>query len=201
MQTSSCREPFLCRVLPPEQCWLFGAPGVLRMGEGVQEKRGARETVLGSFQVRKMSLPSRESSTSWVSALLQSASLIIKTGVSPCEDAAKAVEEEERGEETLHCSDGVLSNKTTALHPAFDALLTSSPEAKSALHAGLVLFTSRIAPHRRPLPAPKKLQSVEAGPLVVERSPEEGLWIERPERTERETVSSSDPALLWTRRR
>ena len=131
---SSCREPFLCRVLPPEHCWLFGAPGVLRMGEGVQEKRGARERVLGSFQVRKMSLPSRESSTSWkrqfrdwnsssnvtwVSAFLQSASLIIKTGVSPCEDAAKAVEDEERGEETLHCSDGVLSNKTTALHPAW----------------------------------------------------------------------------------
>lgn len=136
---SSCREPFLCRVLPPEQCWLFGAPGVLRMGEGVQEKRGARETVLGSFQVRKMSLPSRESSTSWkrqfvdwnlssdvtwVSALLQSASLIINTGVSPCEDAAKAVEEEERGEETLHCSDGVLSNKTTALHPAWSGVVS-----------------------------------------------------------------------------
>ena len=62
---SSCREPFLCRVLPPEHCWLFGAPGVLRIGEGVQEKRGARERVLGSFHVRKMSLPSRESSTSW----------------------------------------------------------------------------------------------------------------------------------------
>ena len=83
----------------------------------------------------------------------------------------------------------------------FDALLTSSPEAKRALHAGLVLFTSRIAPQRRPLPAPRKLQSVEAGPLVVERSPEEGLCIERPERIERETVSVSEPALLWTRRR
>ena len=99
----------------------------------MQEKRGARERVLGSFHVRKMSLPSRESSTSWkrqfvdwnlslnvtwVSALLQSASLIINTGVSPCEDAASAVEDEERGEETRHCSGGVLSNNTTALQPA-----------------------------------------------------------------------------------
>ena len=54
----------------------------------------------------------------WVSALLQSASLIINTGVSPCEDAASAVEDEERGEETRHCSGGVLSNNTTALQPA-----------------------------------------------------------------------------------
>ena len=53
-----------------------------------------------------------------MSALLQSASLIIKTGISAWEEVAKAIEEEERGEETLHCSDGVLSNKTTALHPA-----------------------------------------------------------------------------------
>ena len=54
----------------------------------------------------------------WVSALLQSASLIINTGVSPGEDAASAVEDEERGEETRHCSGGVLSNNTTALQPA-----------------------------------------------------------------------------------
>ena len=53
-----------------------------------------------------------------MSALLQSASLIIKTGISVCEVVAKSIDEEERGEETLHCSDGVLSNKTTALHPA-----------------------------------------------------------------------------------
>ena len=82
----------------------------------------------------------------------------------------------------------------------FDALPTSSPEAKRALHAGLVLFTSKIDPHRLPSAAPRKLQSVEASPLVVERSPEEGLWIERPERIERDTVVS-EPALLWTRRR
>ena len=81
----------------------------------------------------------------------------------------------------------------------FDALLTSSPEAKRALHAGLVLFTRRIAPHRR-TSVPTKLQSVAAGPLVVERSPEEGLCIESPERMERDTVVS-EPALLWTRRR
>ena len=28
------------------------------------------------------------------------------------------MDDDERGEETRHCSDGVLSNKTTALHPA-----------------------------------------------------------------------------------
>ena len=37
-----------------------------------------------------------------MSALLQSASLIIKTGISVCEVVAKSIDEEERGEETLH---------------------------------------------------------------------------------------------------
>ena len=54
-----------------------------------------------------------------MSALLQSASLIIRMGSSPCEEAARAIwDDDERGEETRHCEDGVLSNNTTALHPA-----------------------------------------------------------------------------------
>ena len=81
----------------------------------------------------------------------------------------------------------------------FDASSTSCPEDKRTKQASFVLFTRRIAP-RRLLPVPIKLQSVDAGPLVVERSPEEGLCIARPERMERDTVVS-DPALLWTRRR
>ena len=58
-----------------------------------------------------------------------------------------------------------------------------------------MLFTNNIDPHRLPSAAPEKLQSVEASPLVVERSPEEGLWIERPERMERDTVVA-EPTLL-----
>ena len=79
----------------------------------------------------------------------------------------------------------------------FDASSTSFSEDSRTKQASFVLFTRRIAP-RRLLPVPIKLQSVEAGPLVVERS--EGLCIARPERMERDTVVS-DPALLWTRRR
>ena len=81
----------------------------------------------------------------------------------------------------------------------FDASSTSFSEDKRTKQASFVLFTRRIAP-RRLLPVPIKLQSVDAGPLVVERSPDEGLCIARPERMERDTVVS-DPALLWTRRR
>ena len=82
----------------------------------------------------------------------------------------------------------------------FDASSTSFPEDKGTKHACFVLFTRRIAPRRLLPSVPIKLQSVDAGPLVVERSPEEGLCIARPERMERDTVVS-DPALLWTRRR
>ena len=48
-----------------------------------------------------------------------------------------------------------------------------------------MLFTSRIEPLRLPT-LPEKLQSVDGGPLMVDRFPD-GLWIASPERMERET--------------
>ena len=158
----------------------------------VQEKRGARETVLGSFHVRKICFPlpsprssrspSRASPTSWkrhlgdyyshlkatwVSALLQSASLIINTGVSPCEDAASAVEDEERGEETRHCSGGVSSNNTTALQPAWTSAIMF-------YRSGTIHKQQTIWPPLTP-PQPVSLKTVEPSRQASCCSPEELL--------------------------